>query len=533
MTILAGLFMLLFERLLGRWKGALAALVGMILYAVLVGPSASVIRAAVMSGLSLFAVQLGRRQSGLNSLALAAALMAAVTPMVLWDVGFQLSFMATLGLVLYADPILAFTMNRLGFLNRRLPPAAVRRIADGLGEFFLFTLAAQVTTLPVMIYHFQRLSLVSFIANPLVLPAQPAVMVLGGLAVLLGLVWLPLGQAAAYLAWPFAAYTIRVVEGLATWPNASWNVGRLALPVVLLFYTLLFACTFGWPRLKARLTNLASAVGPAVPLAVVSLVTILVWQAALHSADGRLHLILLDTNTSSQAGEALLIQSPTGRWLLINGGPSPTRLSEALGRHLPITSRRLDALVVAGTAEAQLAALPGTLERFLPRTVLWAGPTQASRSSRSLQELFVSMDVPEAAAEMGQRLDLGGGAELQVIYVSEQGAVLLLEWDHFRALIPLGLEYLDPEALEYGRRIGPVSALLLAEGGYAPVNPPEWIANLHPQVVLASVTIGSRRVLPSPETLVSLEGYTLLRTDRNGWIEIETDGQQMWVERSH
>ncbi len=65
--------------------------------------------------------------------------------------------------------------------------------------------------------------------------------------------------------------------------------------------------------------------------------------------------------------------------------------------------------------------------------------------------------------------------------------------------------------------------------GDAPVNPIEWIDYLQPQVLLASVTIGTRQVLPWPEILASLEGYTLLRTDRNGWIKIETDGQRMWV----
>jgi beta-lactamase superfamily II metal-dependent hydrolase len=76
----------------------------------------------------------------------------------------------------------------------------------------------------------------------------------------------------------------------------------------------------------------------------------------------------------------------------------------------------------------------------------------------------------------------------------------------------------------------PVTALLLAEGGYAPLNPPAWIERLRPQVVLLSVAPGDRRGLPSPETLEAVQGYMLLRTDRNGWIELTTDGEQMWVE---
>jgi competence protein ComEC len=108
--------------------------------------------------------------------------------------------------------------------------------------------------------------------------------------------------------------------------------------------------------------------------------------------------------------------------------------------------------------------------------------------------------------------------------------VFLLEWENFRTLLPLGMNFAELESLKNGRAIGPVSALLLADHGYAPVNPPEWLANLRPQVALLSVSAGDRDGLPSAETLEALEGYTLLRTDLNGWIHLSTDGERMWVD---
>ncbi len=95
-----------------------------------------------------------------------------------------------------------------------MEPETIQRISPLISDFLLLTLAAQVTTLPIMAYHFNRLSLISFIANPFILPAQPPVMILGGLAVILGMIFQPLGQLAAYIAWPFVSYTIRMVESL-------------------------------------------------------------------------------------------------------------------------------------------------------------------------------------------------------------------------------------------------------------------------------------------------------------------------------
>ncbi len=106
-TIIAGLLSTFFGRLLGRRRRYLAAGLSAVMigfYTVLVGADAAVVRAALMGGLSLYARQLGSPQDGLNCLALVAAVMALINPNVLWDGGFQLSFMATLGLVLYAEP---------------------------------------------------------------------------------------------------------------------------------------------------------------------------------------------------------------------------------------------------------------------------------------------------------------------------------------------------------------------------------------------------------------------------------------------
>jgi competence protein ComEC len=103
-TIVSALFAMLFGRLLGPRRGAVAAVLAIGLYTILVGGDAPVVRAAIMGGFSLFARQVGRRQHGLNSLAISAGIMSVANPTILWDVGFQLSFTATLGLVLYAEP---------------------------------------------------------------------------------------------------------------------------------------------------------------------------------------------------------------------------------------------------------------------------------------------------------------------------------------------------------------------------------------------------------------------------------------------
>ncbi len=493
-------------------------------YTVLVGAQAAVVRAALMGGLSLYARQLGSRQDGLNSLGFVAALMALVDPNVLWDAGFQLSFTATLGLVLYAE---TFSQTFVKVASRRIPAEVVQRLAGPVGEYILFTLAAQLMTLPVMAYNFQRLSVSALLVNPLILPAQPPVMILGGLALLVGLIWLPVGQALAYAAWPFVAYTIRVVDWFAGWRSGVLAIGRVTLPGVLLFYIVLLLWTVVNEHIAGdRMERIKTILRPGVLLAALGVLTVFIWRAGLSAPDGRLHLIVLDVGS----GEALLVQTPGGRYVLVNGGGSTRTLSEALGRRMPLLHRKLDFLIVAGVEAEQIGGLAGILERYPPAQALWSGPPAGTATARDLLEKLGQAGIPYQLAQAGQTLDLGEGARLQVVGVSRRGAVLLLEWGRFRALLPVGMDFEQMEAMQGDPGLEPVSALLLAEGGFEPLNPPEWIAALRPQYVLLSVGAGDERSLLDLELVAALQAYTLLRTDKNGWINLSTDGEELWVE---
>lgn len=524
-AIIAGLFFTMFSRAFGQARGCLFAILGIAFYTFLVGADAAVVRAAIMGSLSLVARQFGRRNDGLNALLVSAVVMTLANPHTPWDVGFQLSFFATLGLILYAEPFQAWAVR---FITRYTAPGNAQKIAAPLSEYILLTLAAQLTTLPIMAWHFKRISLVSLVANPFILPVQPPVMILGGIAVILSLVWLPLGGIAAFGAWPFVAYTIRLVETFDRLPHGVIVLGDFSFWLVVLFYLALLTWTFARSPLKeffsSRKVNLPPL--PAVTVtAAMTVLAVLTWRAAFAAPDGRLHLTFLEVGSA----DAILIQTPGGRHLLVNGGPSASMLSDGLGRRLPPLDRHLDWLVVASTQENQLSGLPRVVERIPPENVLWAGNLEASYAARTLDGWLTGQGVPVTRAETGAELDLGQGATLRVLNANSRGAVLLIEWNTFRALLPVGMNFEALEELEYGKAIGKTSLLLLSDSGYAPISPPEWIANLNPQVILLSVAAGDKDGLPHQQLLDSLEDHPLLRTDRNGWIEVITDGEQMWV----
>jgi len=525
MSIIAAVFVFLFSRILGNRRGAMLAVVGIILYTIMVGASAAVVRAALMGTLALFAVQVGRRQLALNTLLGVALVMCIWNPLYIWDVGFQLSFFATLGLILYADPFTRFS-NRI--LTKLFPSAAGEKFAELFAEFVLLTFAAQLTTIPIMAYQFQRISLVSFIANPFILPPQPAVMVLGGLAVLLSHIWLPLGQLAAWVAWPFVEYTIRAVELFDQVPHGTLVLGSLSVWFVIFFYAVLFAVTFGGSRVKeiaGSIRGRVRAVGIGGGILILLIGVLLVWRAAANVPDRKLHLTFLNVGSA----DAVLITTPSGKHVLVNGGPSVSTLSDELGRRLSAFNRKLDWLIVGSTEEQDVAALPRVLDRYPADKVLWSGNRQASFSSGALNEYLSNQNIPVTDAQSGQTLDLGDGATIKVLTSGPRGAILLVEWDKFRAVLPLGMSFEALDELHAGADIGPVSALLLADSGYSLSNPQEWIDNLNPDLAVLDVSASDENGMPDQDVLDLLKDYDVLRTDRNGWIDVATDGSRMWV----
>lgn len=525
MAIIAGIFFSIFKNIFGERFGAIFAILGIIFYTLLVGAEAAVVRAAFMGSISLLARQLGRRNDGMNALAIVALVMAIINPLVLWDVGFQLSFFATLGLILYAEPFSNFTGNLIAKFSKHDTGTLTNIINDNV----VLTFAAQLTTIPIMAYHFKRISLISFIANPFILPVQPAVMIASGLAVFTSLVIYPLGQLMAWVAWPFATYTIHMVELFDRVPHGTINLGDSSIWLVAAFYIALLSVTFNWPRLKEWFNSLAGslrAVALTASLTLMFVCVIVVWRASATTGDGQLHITFLEVGSA----DAVLIQTPEGGNVLINGGQSTSELSDELGRRLPFFSRKLDWLIVASTQEDQLAALPRVMERYPPENILWSGNVQASFSAQTLDKFFAGKGIPVSRAETGQRLELGDGSFIEVQAAGPRGSVLLIQYGNFRALLPIGLSDGMLEELEYGNVIGKVDVFLLADSGYAPSNPPDVVENLNPELVVLSVSAGDPDGLPSQDVLDSLEGYSLLRTDRSGWITVITDGDAMRVE---
>jgi competence protein ComEC len=211
-------------------------------FALIVGLSATVVRASVMAGLVLLSQALGRQYDVLRALILAGLLMVLINPYLLvYDIGFQLSFMATLGLILIIPQF-----ELLGLQEKQW---------FGAKEFFLATLATQIAVLPLLMYHIGEVSIISLVVNVLVLPVVPVAMLLTFAVGMLGFVSLPLASMVGFIANLSLLYILEVAKWFATLPFAAVTVPAFSPLGVLLLYAAMFGL---WYYLQLRQRRTAS-----------------------------------------------------------------------------------------------------------------------------------------------------------------------------------------------------------------------------------------------------------------------------------
>lgn len=230
-ALVIGAILFVAKRIFSRGVALAVAGIGILAFVIMTGASETGIRASVMALIVLLAQFLRRPTEGVRILLIAGAGMALFNPyLVLFDLSYQLSMLATLGLVLFSNPL----QKRMQFVPETL----------GLREIVATTLATQITVLPLLIFSIGSVSVVSLIANILVLPAVPAGMLFGFLASAVTLF-------SSVLAFPFTALAYAILHciiQISVWLG-SFSFSAFSIPaehslevlgVLLALYALVF-----------------------------------------------------------------------------------------------------------------------------------------------------------------------------------------------------------------------------------------------------------------------------------------------------
>jgi len=200
-VILSGVLMSLLLAL-GLWRGQAfyVSIIIIFLFIVMTGFQASGVRAGIMGGLFLLGQKVGRKSVSSRGIVMAAAVMLALNPLLLLsDVGFQLSFLAAIGIIYLAS----IFKDKLRFIPKGF---------NNLKEIIAMTFAAQIFTLPILIYNFGRISLVAPLTNVLIIPVVYWIMIFGFIFGLAGIIWQTLGWILSFPCLFLLTYLTKIVD---------------------------------------------------------------------------------------------------------------------------------------------------------------------------------------------------------------------------------------------------------------------------------------------------------------------------------
>jgi competence protein ComEC len=527
-------------RVAGRRYAAWFCTAALALYTVFVGASAAVVRAAVMAGVAAWGEHFGRQNASANALFATALVMTAFRPYTLWDLGFLLSFAATLGLITLADPL---SLRFVRLLARILPQRWAEKLARILYEPLVVTTCAQLTTLPIILATAGWVSPVTLLSNLLILPVQQQVMLWGALTTGAGLIWLPVGRILGWVAWLFLAWTIWVVERTAALAAAMPFTGTMRVGYVAAWYTVLGGTTWWLWQTEERRRMLRQKIGSWLRtrvrskalLAGLGIAAALVWAAVLSLPDGKLHVTFLDVG----AGDATWIETPSGRQMVVNGGPSGTTMMAHLGQRMAFWDRAIDVVVLTDSADAHVLGAVPVLERYqVGRLWLPSDATERSTAWERLSAVAEARAIAVAEPLAGTRVEVGDGVALSFVHPPAHGgetagaAVLRVDYGATCFLLSASADLSVEQVMVARGEDLRCDVLQVGKQGDDGATSLPYLYAVQP--VLAVVSRAAETSSASDEralTRLDQAGATVVRTDQSGSIEVISDGNRYEVRR--
>jgi competence protein ComEC len=525
--LVVGIFFSMFRTLrLREGVATLLTLALIFLYMYVIDLRPSVVRATIMAGVVMLGRLVERESDLLNAIAFAGLVILCWNPQFLFDLGFQLSFVATLSIV--------YLHGRLKDLLFPFLEGTHRPWIRWLCSGFLVSLSAQLGTLPIIAASFQRVPIISVVANLLVVPLIGLVVALGFASALLGLVSMGLARLYAAANWLLLTGLLGLVNLAASLPFAYIPVSQPSGKFMVFYYGFL---VLGANIKRSWVARRAFVFGGLL------LLNLWVWEGALET-DGDLSVLFFDVGQ----GDATLVRFPNQRTMLIDGGER--KLGHDCGERVicPYLRRagigRLDVVVLTHADNDHVGGLPAVLQEYSTRLVLDSGARQSTAAYLRFLELAHEPEVAYRQVRAGDVLEICPQVKVTVLhptgeFVTDEGVapsglnnasvVLKVQYGVISFLLTGDVEEEAEEAmLRRGQQLHSTVLKTPHHGSNTSSTMP-FLKAIGPRMAVVSVGWRNRFGHPHQEVLERYErlGVALYRTDLHGAVMVETDGRKL------
>ena len=530
----------------------LLTIAAVLIYACLIGFRPSVFRASLMAILFLFATVIDRDADLFNLLGFAALVLLLLNPLQVWDVGFQLSFVAVTAIV-YFVPKMEKPLRRLwedeGDAASQQPVSILKKFRNDAVKWlvlsYLVTLAAQIGTTPLIAYYFFRTYPLGIIVGPFAVGLVSLIVAVGMVSVCIGFIWLPFAKLLALLNHAIISIFLALI-GLF---GQTWGVVKLVPPTfgICVLYVAIFLGIANLHSVR-RYWRIASLVG-------LSVIALYVWDSAFRERGRLLEMVTLDVGQ----GDATFVRFPDNRTMLVDGGIQRSYYDEKKQRlvdydvgkriiepYLDFRGiRRLDMVVLTHPDIDHGGGLVYILQNFEVGRVLGISDLPIdSQTHRRIRAIVKADGIPYAFPYAGE-IELTPTATLNLLHPIDAASTNLLDQDKNDDSLVIKLTYGEMDILFTGDIGKKAEDRLIISGsdlrsevlkvphhGSRTSSTVPFIEAVQPLYAIFSLGQNSLYQFPHSDVVARYQerGCVLLRTDEVAAITLRTDGKQCWID---
>ncbi len=532
------------------------AIIPVVFYTFIAGMGMSVIRAAIMAITFMIAIIIGKERDLYNTLAFAAFLILGISPHALFDISFQLSFVAVWS-ILFITPRI---MEWLPEIRPDHEPAYPLFYTKTLRNILIFagvTVSATLGTLPLIVFYFNRISTIVLLSNILVVPvlgiiAIPVCTLIIVAAMVSSVLAIFFIHVSSFLVW----ISVLMVDFLSSLPGSAFFISTPTLVEITLYYSLLIT---GVKLLDKKIVQeKKEVVKKFEPRFYAMYRTIFIVLLFLLFADvlyvntrDHLNKNMKVTAIDVGQGSSTLVQMPAGKVMLVDGGGFPAG-SFDVGKYVVAPFlwheriNKIDIVVLTHPHPDHLNGLLYIVSNFKVGEVWTNGDDSNTDNYREFKKIIDKKRINHrAVSEVTETLKLNGVAidflnpvrpdehffesPRQFEAENNRSVVMKITYGNVSFILPGDISEMSENRIVNKFRNIRSQVLFIPHHGGSTSSSETFIERIHPEIAVVSCGIDNIYKFPHTEVLkrYSMIGTKIYRTDKNGAVAIVTDGRKV------
>ena len=506
--IILGLTYVLQNSIIGKKNGKIVCIIFLLAFMAITNFTPSVTRACIMAILTLFSSIIYRKSDVYTNISVAALITLIFNPYSLLDLGFQLSYGGTIGIII--------------FIKRIQEKKSNSKVINYIKQMALVSIYANIIIIPIMMYHFNTVSFTFIISNIMASPILGIIVITGFLFIITSITVKPLTRLIAIFIKPILSILIKISQICSKLPFSNILVVTPYMFNVISYYAIILYC------IKSKKNNKCKII-------ICLLIVLILINFIIYIFPQKLRIFFIDVGQ----GDSTLIITPDKKTVLIDGGGSD---SFDVGKKvlLPyLLDRRIlkiDYVLISHFDTDHCGGILTIMEKVKVKNIIISEQAEHSENYERFKKLMIHKKIRLIEVKKGDKIKIGRYSEFKILFptsrllsenpLNNNSIVAQFNYNNFKMLFTGDIEKLaEQQILKAEKAEIRADILKVAHHGSKTSSIPEFIKAVKPKIALIGVGKNNTFGHPNQQTIKNLENIKcrIYRTDLQGEIIIKID----------